>query len=521
MESIERNIMLDCLFVAPGGAVQTYQGLAQSAAAVEPPTWALMLAEVVRNRGYRVGLIDANAEQLGYQQVTERIIAHKPRFVVFVVYGQNVNAGTTSMSGAVAASEQLKKEWPESNIVFLGSYMQALPRKTLEDEQSVDIVCTSEGAKALLQLCALDEINTESLSTVSGIAYRDGVNVLFSRAPDIVKQSELEDFYTGYAWDLLPKNKNLLDLYRSPYWHANYIEKNRSPYAALQTSIGCNFGCKFCMINTVNRNDNKEIAVASDYSGMRFFSVDSVIREVKYLIDNGVRTIRFIDEMFLLNRKHYMPICEALAELNKEDDLMLWAYSRVDTVANPEVLQLLRKAGFRWLCLGIESGDKRVRLEVSKGKFEDVNIRKVIDAVHEADIEVMANYIFGLPADTWDGMRKTLDLSLELNTSGWNAYAAMALPGSELYKDCLDNGIDLPKTYSEFSFHSYDSRPMGTDFLDPAEVLRFRDDAFNEYHTNIKFQERIRNKFGPEAVEAVKKILQVNLKRKLIEEFNG
>ena len=50
---------------------------------------------------------------------------------------------------------------------------------------------------------------------------------------------------------------------------------------------------------------------------------------------------------------------------------------RVDTVKRPEILELVRKAGIRWLCLGIESGDKNIRLEISKGKFEDVDVNKV------------------------------------------------------------------------------------------------------------------------------------------------
>ena len=112
----------------------------------------------------------------------------------------------------------------------------------------------------------------------------------------------------------------------------------------------------------------------------------------------------------------------------------MWAYSRIDTIKNPETLSIVRKAGIKWLCLGIESGDKKVRLEVAKGKFEDVDVRKVVQQVHDADIDIMANYMFGLPGDDAETTKKTFDLSLELCTSGWNTYAAMALPGSRLYK---------------------------------------------------------------------------------------
>ena len=169
--------------------------------------------------------------------------------------------------------------------------------------------------------------------------------------------------------------------------------------------------------------------------------------------------------MFLLNPKYYKPLCEMLAERNKDDKLMIWAYSRIDTVKRQEILNLVRKAGIRWLALGIESGDKNVRLEVSKGKFEDVDVNKVIEQVHSSDIQVMGNYIFGLPGDTKETMQKTLDLSIQLNTMGWNGYAATALPGSELYKIALDKGAKLPETYGAYSFHSYNALPLSNENL--------------------------------------------------------
>ena len=82
-----------------------------------------------------------------------------------------------------------------------------------------------------------------------------------------------------------------------------------------------------------------------------------------------------------------------MREKNSNDHFKIWAYSRIDTVKRPEILQLVRKAGIKWLCLGIESGDKKVRLEVAKGKFEDVDVRTVVKKIHDSDIEVLGNYI--------------------------------------------------------------------------------------------------------------------------------
>ena len=88
--------------------------------------------------------------------------------------------------------------------------------------------------------------------------------------------------------------------------------------------------------------------------------------------------------------------------------------------------------------------------QLTKGKFEDLDIREVVKKVHDADIEIIANFLFGLTGDTFDSMQKTLDLSLELCTIAWNAYAVMALPGSGLYKKAVDIGYIDPKLANFF-----------------------------------------------------------------------
>ena len=80
-------------------------------------------------------------------------------------------------------------------------------------------------------------------------------------------------------------------------------------------------------------------------------------------------------------------------------------------------------------------------------QFDDVDVNEVIGKVHEADINVMANYIYGLPGDTLETIDKTFKLSLDLCTAGWNTYAAMALPGSQLYSDAVKKGTKLPENY--------------------------------------------------------------------------
>lgn len=505
---------LDCIFLVTKSSKKTYQKLSHTYSAIEPPTWALLLAESTRSVGFKVNILDANAENLSVEEILKRIKDNSPKLICLVVYGQNVNAGTTNMSGAIHTSEYLKK-FISIPISIIGSHVQALPIETLKKEKSIDFVFTNEGVYSLRNLLKLSDFSSNNLSKIKGIAFRNQNKIIINAPEQIVPNEKMDIDLPGYAWDLLPFKKNPLDLYRAPMWHAEYDFEKRTPYASLQTSLGCQFGCNFCMINILNRNDNDEIGVASNYSKMRFWSTNFIIKEFDKLIKMGVKTIRIVDEMFLLNPKYYIPLCEQLAERNKDDSLRIWSYSRIDTVKRPEILKLVRRAGIKWLALGIESGEKSVRLEVDKGKFEDVDVRKVIQKVHEADINVMANYIFGLPGDTKETVKKTFDLSLELCTAGWNTYGAMALPGSYLYKKALEEGKQLPDTYEGFSFHSYETLPLPTEKLSAREIITLRDEAFNQYHNHKPFLNLIEKKFGKEAAKNIVDMTKIKLKRKI------
>lgn len=506
---------IDCCFVIVDNAKKSYQGLSNTYSAIEPPTWALLLSESIRSIGFNPKIIDANAEMLTREAILKKIKDLNPKLICFVVYGQNVNAGTTNMSGVIYVSEFLKKNNININISIIGSHVQALPIETLKKEKSIDFVFTNEAVYALRNILKLENFDSKNLKNIKGIAYREKEKIFITQPEKIVSNERMDIDLPGYAWDLLPFKEKPLDLYRSPMWHAEYDFEKRTPYASLQTSLGCMFGCSFCMINLINRDDNDEIGVASNYSKMRFWSTDFIIKEFDKLISMGVKTIRIVDEMFLLNPKYYIPLCEKLVERNKDDTLRIWSYSRIDTVKRPEILKLVRKAGIKWLALGIESADKKVRIAVDKGKFEDVDVREVIERVHAADINVIANYIFGLPGDTKETINKTIKLSLELCTAGWNTYPAMALPGSELYKDAFNSGMKLPENYEGYSFHSYETIPLSNENLSAKDVITLRDEAFNIYHKDKSFLKSIENKFGKIAVENIINMTKVKLKRKI------
>ena len=101
---------LDCVFLVVSSSKKSYQTLAKTYSAIEPPTWALLLAQSTRSIGYNVKIIDANAEGLSETEIFDRIKAYDPKIICMVVYGQNVNAGTANMSGATHITNFLKNK---------------------------------------------------------------------------------------------------------------------------------------------------------------------------------------------------------------------------------------------------------------------------------------------------------------------------------------------------------------------------------------------------------------------------
>lgn len=501
---------LDILFIEPNSSAANYQDLAHHYAAIETPTWSLLHANSCRAKGYSVAILDANALRLSADETARQINEMSPRLACLVVYGQNPNSGTCNMEGAAEIAKILKSIC-DIPLAVVGSHASALPKQVIA-ETEIDIALTNEGVYAIHNLLA-SSLSTSDLRNIKGIAYReDDGTVVVNPAERIVPQDRMTIDLPGYAWDLLPYKSRPFDLYRSHYWHTRYLDKGRDFFAAMYTSFGCKFKCHFCMINILNRTDMREDAVSSDFNVMRYWPSDFMIKEFETLYEKyGVTNIRLSDEMFFLNKDHYQPLIKELEKRNYP--LNMWAYSRIDT-CKKDWLESFKKVGINWLALGIEAANQQVRQEITKGSFKDVNIRDIVKVIKDADISIVGNYIYGFPNESMENLQQTLDLAIELNTEHPNMYCATALPGSPLYREAVQNGWKLPTQYKEYGFYSYDYLPLPTKHLTPAQVLKFRDDAWMKYNTGERYLSMIEKKFGLESRQNIEQQTKITLKRK-------
>lgn len=495
--------MCNLLIIAPSSK-KLYQGLSTNFSAIETNIWAGLLANAVRAKGYGVQIYDLEADPpKDEKEYISRIEEYDPNLILFVCTGQNPNASSASMDGAVTSAEVIKNYHPKYPIYFTGPHVNALPKETLEKHKFITGVFINEGVYSLLAL--LD--NKGEPKDVPGIWWQDSCGIHINQPSPIVPQEKLEIDLPGIAYDLMPN----LSKYRTSPWHTNF-KGNTSPFASIYTSLGCFARCSFCMINIINRTSNENLA-SNSFNVFRYWNPEFTIKQLEYLSSVGVYNLKFGDEMFVYRPAHFMKLCELIIERGL--NFNIWAYSRVDT-AKPHYLETLRKAGVRHLALGIESASQTVRQEIDKGRFKEVNIRDIVSEINRHDIGVGGNFILGLPTDTYESMQETVDLAFDLDLANMNVYCATALPGSPLYLEAKQQGRKVPEKYSEFGFLSYDHVPDSTEKLSAAEVLAFRDKFFHDYFTNTKVLANIEKKYGTEAVSNIKEITKIKLKRKLL-----
>lgn len=483
----------DIVLVNPGSHERIYQALSSKMTAVEPPVWAGLMATFLRNRGFSVRILDANADHLSPEVAADEVIRLDPVLTAMVIYGHHPSASTQSMPGASAISRVMKQKAPDMKIIMVGGHVSALPDRTLSEEP-IDYSAIGEGTYTLAKLL-------EALRSGSSSGYDDVPGLLYWKEGEIKRtkpdklMENLDQDIPGMAWDLLDMTK-----YRAHNWHCFGFTDERRPYASMYTTLGCTFKCTFCCIN-------------SPFGGpsYRMRSAKNVVEEIDLLVEKyGVKNIKVADEMFVLNMKHVSDICDLLIE--RDYDLNIWAYARVDTVRKEGLLEKMKKAGFNWLALGIESGSATVRDGVAKSFGQDL-IYQSVRRIQDVGMNVCANYIFGLPEDNVESMQATLDLALDLNAEYANFYSCMAYPGSQLYNDAIANGWPLPNSWTGYSQHSEDALPLPTRYLSGREVLSFRDRAFNIYFNSPRYVQMMEKKFGPETVSHLKEMASIKLVR--------
>jgi len=369
-----------------GGAGARYQ--------MKRETWLAQPAALVEGSK----LIDAPPHDLSFKDI-EADIRGKDLIVL--------HTSTPSFKSDVRTAEMIKEVNPTAKIGFIGAKVAVEPDKAFTSTNAIDFVARNEFDFAIKEIAdGCDQ------AKVKGISYRNSEGVVVHNEDrEVLTNMDLLPFVT-------PVYRRDLDLTK---YFGGYL---KHPYVSFYTGRGCKSRCTFCLWPQTVGGHNYRVR-----------SIGHVIEEVKYVRQAmpEVKEIFFDDDTLTDN----LPRVEAIAkELGKLG--VVWSCNAKANVPR-KTLEVLKDNGLRLLLVGYESGNQKILHNIKKGLLVDVAKRFSKDC-RELGIVIHGTFILGLPGETRETIKETLEFAKEVNPHTIQVSLAAPYPGTFLYKQAKENG---------------------------------------------------------------------------------
>jgi anaerobic magnesium-protoporphyrin IX monomethyl ester cyclase len=359
--------------------------------------------------GADVVLVDAIAERLGVRATLARIGRVAPDVVLTI-------SGFECFEEDMAAIRKLKAALPQVHFTVFGHYATMFPEETLA-ACGADTVVMGEPEEVFSNLLTALEGHAP-IDDVQGIARSvDGRPVRQGGSARIAEPGTLP----MPAIDLIADS--------GPY-HEPLMPR---PYGMIQTARGCPYRCNYC--------------VKSYGSRLTVLSPERVVEEMgEWKRLHGVRSIRFIDDTFTIDRRRVLAICRQIVDSGLN---IPWAcLSRTDNL-DPEMLRAMREAGCMRIYFGMESGSQRM-LDIYRKNTDADESLKALHQCREAGIQTAGFFIAGHPDETEDDFLLTLAFARKARLTFASFGPLTPYPGTAMFDEWKDR-ID-------FSIHPYRNR---------------------------------------------------------------
>ena len=406
-------------------------------------------AAVLERDGFEVKVIDGVPLNLTQAEFIDRAIAVQPALILF-------EPATPAINAVSAVSKELA-ERTGAQIIFAGSHVTSLPKKTLEDYPHVDFVMVGEYELAVLEL-ARSLRDHRPLAGQRGLAWRGRAGEICGgeRAPEIDPVDQLPP----PARHLFPAYFNT-DLSR---YHDGFCQHR--PAVQLHSSRGCPFRCSFCLWIQVMYNNGKH----------RCFSPERVVDEMIAARDRfGAREVYFDDDDFTVRKEHVLGICD---EIERRGLDLPWSVMGDAMATDDESLTRMARAGCIGMKFGLESADPEVLRRIGKPiKLE--RVKQVAATARRLGIKTHMTVTFGLTGETQESMERTFDFACRLDVDSVQFSVATPYPGTRFY-DELDRAGRLKFEKWE-DFDGADNAVFSAEGVDPDMVERFEATAHGRW----------------------------------------
>ncbi len=404
-----------------------------------PPSDLLYMASIARMANVEPIVKDYSLNHETIVDFKNDIEKLKPDFIV-------LNAASTTLQNDLAIVDVAKKSLPECKIIAKGAHFRIFDIKTLEDYPNLDIVIRGE-----VEFTLLDILKGLDLKDIQGITYRN--QGIISKNPDRPFIENLDEIPYP-ARDLVDNS-----IYKRP--------DTDEVQAVIKVSRGCPYHCFFCL------------ATPTQGAKVRVRSPKNIVGEIKECVEKyNIKNFIFWSDIFNLDNNWVKELCKEI--INSKLKITFSTNTRADS-ADVEAVKLMKKAGCKLVSIGIESGCQELLDKMGK-KITKEQIKNTVKLFKKNGIKIYGYYVIGLPWESEESFKETMEFAKKLNTEYVSFYTATALVGSKFYDYVQENNLgelnfDLPYYYPSVDTH----------YLSKDRVFELHKSALKEYYGRLSY----------------------------------
>lgn len=240
----------------------------------------------------------------------------------------------------------------------------------------------------------------------------------------------------------------------------------KKPFLPVLSSRGCPYGCSFCPY---------PVAQGASFRGR---SAKSVVDELQHLVERfGVQSVLFRDPTFTLDLDRAKDVCREV--LARGLRLEFGIETRLDRIES-DLIELLGRAGCTSVEFGVDPLEQETLLANHRRPLAPARVHDVVRALEANGMRTAGLAVLGLPEQSLDEMRRTIDWVDELGLSYVNYELATPFPGTELYETAVTKGWARPISFDEL----LDGDPKLTfnGKVDVATTRALQDEALRRFY---------------------------------------
>jgi anaerobic magnesium-protoporphyrin IX monomethyl ester cyclase len=417
------------------------------------PIWLSYAAGLLLKNGFEVNLIDSPAEGYDLPKTLDLVRAFNPLIVV-------IDTSTPSIDSDSLVAEAIKKSLKDVFLVMVGTHVSATVDETLKNYPWVNGIARREYDETLFDVAHMLAQNSRpdvnSLKKIKGLSFRSDGKIFHN--PDRPYITDLDQF------------PFVSEIYKKFLKVENYFYSiTKYPEITIVTGRGCPHHCTYCVY--------PQVMYGHHY---RHRSPENVVAEFVYIKEHfpQVKEVFIEDDTFTVNRAYCRKVCELL---KKENVNLPWtANSRADI--DFETLRIMKEAGCRLLCIGVESGNQQILDGINK-RLKLSQVKQFMKNARKSKILVHACFMVGNPGETKQTMNETIDFAKKLKPDTAQFFPLMVYPGTEAFDWAKKHGYLTTTNYAQWlTENGLHNCIVSTPVVSDQELVAFCDQARKSFY---------------------------------------